>query len=76
MLNVGNENVPLCEGLSRRSFLRVGSAGLATLALPNLMRLEAANAIDKNRAKPRACRGGRSCGGSSCRLPPRRSWPG
>ena len=49
MLNVGNVKVPLCEGLSRRSFLQVGTAGLASLALPQLLRLEAAGAVGRTR---------------------------
>ncbi len=34
MLNVGNETVPLCSGINRRSFLQVGTAGFAALSLP------------------------------------------
>ena len=41
MLNVGNVNIPVCHGFTRRSFLKVGSAGLAGMMLPNLLRLEA-----------------------------------
>jgi hypothetical protein len=33
-----------CDGLSRRSFLRIGSLGLAGLTLPNLLRQRAAGA--------------------------------
>jgi hypothetical protein len=44
MLNIGNEKVPLCSGINRRSFLQVGTAGLAGMALPNLLRQEAAAA--------------------------------
>jgi hypothetical protein len=55
MLNVGNVKVPLCQGLSRRSFLQVGSAGLAGLVLPNLMRLEAAGAANERHARIRNC---------------------
>src|SRR6266849_5647190 len=55
MLNVGSVKVPLCEGLSRRSFLRVGSAGLASLALPSLLRLEAAGAVKERGARIRNC---------------------
>jgi hypothetical protein len=54
MLNVGNVNVPVCHGPTRRSFLQVGSAGLAGMLLPNLMRLEAAGAVE-SRAKIRNC---------------------
>src|SRR5688572_2927219 len=55
MLNVGNEKVPLCSGLSRRSFLQVGAAGLASLTLPQLMRLEAAKEVEERAAKIRNC---------------------
>jgi len=47
MLNVGNEKVPVCHGTTRRSFLQAGTAGLAGMVLPNLMRLEAAGAVEK-----------------------------
>src|SRR4051794_25258060 len=44
MLNVGSEKLPLCpgHGPTRRSFLQLGTAGMAGMALPNLLRLEAA----------------------------------
>ena len=44
MLNIGNEKVPLCSGVTRRSFLQVGAAGMAGLWLPDLMKLEASGA--------------------------------
>jgi len=37
MLNIGNEKLPLCDGISRRSFLQLGTAGMAAMALPNLL---------------------------------------
>ncbi|HJZ56089.1 MAG TPA: DUF1501 domain-containing protein [Gemmataceae bacterium] len=52
MLNVGRVNVPVCSGVTRRSFLTAGSAGLATLVLPNLLRLQAA---DGGKAKIKNC---------------------
>src|SRR5919202_1626206 len=55
MLNVGNVKVPLCSGPSRRSFLQIGTAGLATMALPNLLRLEASADVKEGRAKIRNC---------------------
>jgi hypothetical protein len=57
MLNVGNEKVPVCHGHgpTRRSFLQAGSAGLAGMVLPNLLRLEAAGDTDPSRAKIRNC---------------------
>jgi hypothetical protein len=41
--------------MSRRSFLTLGSAGLATLTLPNLLRLESAGAVEERSAKIRNC---------------------
>ncbi len=55
MLHVGNVKVPLCQGLTRRSFLQAGSAGLAGMALPNLFRLEAAGAFNGRPARIRNC---------------------
>ncbi len=55
MLNIGNVKIPLCEGISRRSFLQVGAAGMATMGLPNLMRLEASGVSSPNRARIRNC---------------------
>ena len=48
MLNIGNEKLPLCHGhgVTRRSFLQAGAAGMAGMALPNLMRLEASGAVE------------------------------
>ena len=55
MLNIGNEKVPLCEGLSRRSFLTVGAAGAGALALPTFFRLQKAGAADATKAKIKNC---------------------
>ena len=33
MLHIGNERVPVCHGVTRRSFLQAGSAGLAGMTL-------------------------------------------
>src|SRR5437868_5435179 len=53
MLNVGNVKLPLCHGhgVSRRSFLSAGSAGLATMALPNLLKMEASAAPDSSSSR-------------------------
>lgn len=41
-----------CDGVSRRSFLKAGSLGLGGLALPDLLRLKAAGAVEsEGRAK-------------------------
>jgi Protein of unknown function (DUF1501) len=55
MLNVGNEKIPVCQGITRRSFLTAGAAGLATLSLPTLMHLEASGAGSERPAKIRNC---------------------
>ena len=55
MLNVGNEKVSLCSGVSRRGFLTVGATALAGLNLPNLMKLQADDAIDGTRARIKNC---------------------
>jgi Protein of unknown function (DUF1501) len=55
MLNVGREYVPVCHGPTRRSFLQAGTAGIAGMVLPNLMRLEAAGAVEERRGRIRNC---------------------
>ena len=57
MLNVGNVKVPMCQGhgVTRRSFLQAGAAGLAGMALPNLLRLEASGAVDPRHARIKNC---------------------
>jgi uncharacterized protein (DUF1501 family) len=55
MLNIGNEKVRLCEGLTRRSFLTVGAAGAGALCLPTFFRFQRAGAADVNKAKIRNC---------------------
>jgi hypothetical protein len=44
MLHLRGSGPRLCDGLSRREFLRAGGLGLAGLALPELLRVQAANA--------------------------------
>ncbi len=55
MLHIGNVNLPLCDGVSRRSFLQAGAAAMAGLTLPNLLRLQAAGAVNEKKAKIRNC---------------------
>src|SRR5262249_27184110 len=38
MLTIQGRPVRLCDGISRRSFLTIGSLGLAGLSLPDLLR--------------------------------------
>ncbi len=44
----------LCSGLSRRSFVRLGALSVLGLTLPDLLRIEAANAATRVAAKARA----------------------
>jgi uncharacterized protein (DUF1501 family) len=44
MLQVTGKSYRNCEGISRRSFLKIGTLGLGGLALPGLLRLRAAGA--------------------------------
>ncbi|MBI3822370.1 MAG: DUF1501 domain-containing protein [Planctomycetes bacterium] len=55
MLNIGNEKVSLCSGVSRRSFLQAGVAGLAGMWLPDLMKLEASGSVDPSGARIKNC---------------------
>ncbi|MCH7727750.1 MAG: DUF1501 domain-containing protein, partial [Planctomycetes bacterium] len=55
MLHIGNEHVPDCSGVHRRSFLQAGAAGMAGLTLPTLLGLEAAGAVDPAKAKIKNC---------------------
>jgi hypothetical protein len=41
MLTVFGDRYALCDGVSRRSFLKIGALGIGGLALPDLLRLEA-----------------------------------
>ena len=55
MLHIGNERVPLCSGINRRSFLQVGATGMAGLSLPAWMQMEADGAVDFSKAKIKNC---------------------
>ncbi|MSR30541.1 MAG: DUF1501 domain-containing protein [Gemmataceae bacterium] len=55
MLDIGSEKIPLCSGVSRRSFLTLGSAGMAALSLPGIFRLEASGAVNPSAQKIRNC---------------------
>lgn len=54
MLSLGDIPTRTCEGLQRREFLRVGSAGFAGLTLANLLRAEESLG-GRARAKAQAC---------------------
>src|SRR5215472_4692629 len=47
MFSVGDHRVRLCEGLTRRQWLRVGGLGAAGLALPDLLRARQARPAGK-----------------------------
>lgn len=55
MLHIGSVRTSFCNGLSRRSFLQAGAAGLAGLSLPNFLRMQAAGAVDDRKAEIKNC---------------------
>jgi hypothetical protein len=55
MLNVGNEKVSVCSGINRRSFLQLGTAGMATMALPTLFKVEAAGSTKSSTSNIKNC---------------------
>ena len=55
MLNIGKVNIPVCHGVTRRSFLQIGSAGMAGMMLPNLLRLEANGSVGDRPSNIRNC---------------------
>ncbi|MBL8800050.1 MAG: DUF1501 domain-containing protein [Planctomycetia bacterium] len=55
MLHIGNAPIPTCGGLTRRSFLQVGAAGLAGLNLPDFLAMKAAGAVDESKAEVKNC---------------------
>lgn len=55
MLHIGNEYIPLCSGVNRRSFLQLGAAAMTGMTLANLYKLQAAGAVDEKKAKIRNC---------------------
>jgi hypothetical protein len=48
MLNLFGQRLSLCDGLSRRSFLSVGSLALGGWALPQILRAESASGVTAN----------------------------
>ncbi len=48
MLTIYGKGSKFCDGLSRRSFLKVGALGLGGLALPQILQAEAASGIRKS----------------------------
>ena len=55
MLHIGDEQVSVCSGVNRRSFLQAGTAGVAGLSLPSMMQLEADGAVDPSKTKIKNC---------------------
>ena len=49
MLRIEGDNSRYCDGLNRRSFLQIGGLGLGGLALPDILRAEAAAGIRGSR---------------------------
>src|SRR3954464_8959574 len=48
MLTIHGPSSKFCDGVSRRNFLKIGTLGLGGLALPDLLRAEAATGIRKS----------------------------
>src|SRR3954467_2741180 len=48
MLTIHGPSSKFCDGVSRRNFLKIGALGLGGLALPDLLRAEAATGIRKS----------------------------
>src|SRR2546425_7766910 len=48
MLTIYGNKSRFCDGVSRRSFLKIGSLALGGLALPDLLRAEAQSGIRKS----------------------------
>jgi len=48
MLTLAGPSNRFCDGISRRSFLRIGGLGLGGLSLPQLLRAEAASGLRSN----------------------------
>ena len=48
MLTILGKPQRFCDGVSRRSFLRIGALGLGGLALPQLLRAEAQSGIKRS----------------------------
>ncbi|QDU30884.1 hypothetical protein ETAA8_60330 [Anatilimnocola aggregata] len=55
MFNIGEVPVPVCHGVTRRSFLQVGTTGLAGMTLPSLMNLQAQGAVGIGGGKIKNC---------------------
>lgn len=49
MLEIRGQNFQLCDGMLRRSFLKIGSLGIGGLALPELLAIRQAQAADARR---------------------------
>ena len=47
MLNLFGKSKRFCDGVTRRSFLKIGGLGLGGIALPDLLKAEAASGIQR-----------------------------
>ncbi len=57
MIQIHDQGAPLCDGLTRREWLRIGSLGLGGLALPQLLaaRANATSPERKRRSSAKSC---------------------
>jgi hypothetical protein len=54
MLNLCDDGAPLCDGVSRREWLRIGGLGMAGLSLPNLLAARQAQPAGRG-GRPKSC---------------------
>lgn len=57
MLTISGSESPFCDGLSRRSCLQIGGLALGGLALPEILRAEAENAVGRSSSSTRSAKG-------------------
>ena len=48
MLTIHGQAQPLCDGVSRRSFLKIGAVGVGGLTMPDILRAEAQSGVGRS----------------------------
>src|SRR5262245_8935905 len=65
MFPIHDNGVPLCDGLTRREWLRVGGLGVCGLSLPGLLAARQASAAERTSRQPDGAAGRQSAGGKA-----------
>src|SRR5262245_17646769 len=65
MLSIHDDGLPLCDGLTRREWLRVGGLGVCGLSLPALLPVGQANAVERTSPPPQGAARRPSAGGTA-----------